>query len=77
VSAVRTRFVPAAERHAENPAARWPKALRVKDVELAPGVWEMTWAWPDGRATFQWIEIEGEPAILWRRVGGHAIFKEP
>jgi hypothetical protein len=62
-----------------DPAAPWPKSLRVKNVEGAPGVWEMTWSFsgPDGRATFEWIEIDGEPGIRWRRAGGHAIFGAP
>lgn len=74
---VRDDFVPAAERGAANPSTRWPKKLRVKKVAGAPGVWEMTWSFsgPAGRATFEWITIE--PAIRWRRVGGHQIFKDP
>lgn len=62
---------------------RWPKALRVKDVEGAPGIWEMTWSFsgPDGRATWEWTthEVEGKPVpvVRWRRIGGHSIFKEP
>jgi hypothetical protein len=71
------RFAPAAERVAEVPGTRWPRALRVRNVEGVAGVWEMTWDWPDGRATFEWIEIGGKPAILWRRVGGHEIFRQP
>ncbi|MER6108587.1 hypothetical protein ACWG5P_11115 [Streptomyces prasinus] len=36
---------------------------------------EMTWA-PDGRATWQYGDElrEGEPHVIWRRVGGHEIF---
>jgi hypothetical protein len=73
------KFIPAAERKAADPAARWPRSLRVRTVEGAPGIWEMTWSFagPDGRATFEWIEIEGEKAIRWRRVGSHEIFREP
>lgn len=73
------QFIPAAERHATKPGSAWPKGLRVKRVRGAPGVWEMTWSFagPDGRATFEWIEISGEPAIRWRRTGSHAIFAEP
>jgi hypothetical protein len=62
---------------------RWPKALRVKSVEGAPGIWEMTWSFsgPDGRATWEWAtaEVEGEvvPVVRWRRIGGHSIFKNP
>jgi hypothetical protein len=39
----------------------------------------MTWrfAEPDGRATFEWIEVDGELAVLWRRIGGHEIFGRP
>jgi len=42
-------------------------------------VWEVTWSFsgPDGRATFQYVEIEGEKAIRWRRIGGHDIFNTP
>ena len=76
---VRDSFVSAAERRAANPAAPWPKSLRVKDVEGAPGIWEMTWSFagPDGRATFEWITIDGEQAVRWRRVGGHEILNDP
>jgi hypothetical protein len=76
---VRERFVPAADRVAADPAAKWPAGLRVKDVEGADGIWEMTWSFaePDGRATFEWTEIVGERAIRWRRVGGHEIFNDP
>ena len=76
---VTERFHPACERRRADPTAAWPTSLRVKDVEGAPGVWEMTWSFagPDGRATFEWIEIDGEPAIRWRRIGGHAIFGAP
>ena len=73
---VTERFHPACERRRADPTSAWPTSLRVKDVEGAPGLWEMTWSFagPDGRATFEWIEIDGEPAIRWRRIGGHAIF---
>ena len=73
---VREQFAPAAERRAVSPATPWPKKLRVKSVRSAPGIWEMTWSYsgPDGRATFEWTTAGGEPAILWRRVGGHEIF---
>jgi hypothetical protein len=76
---VRDEFVPAAERRAVNAASRWPTKLRVKGVKAAPGIWEFTWSFagPDGRATFEWIKIDGEPAIRWRRVGGHEIFRNP
>lgn len=76
---VRDEFIPAAERHLSDPGAPWPAGLRVKRVQGTPGVWELTWSFagPDGRATFEWVEIDGESAIRWRRVGSHAIFSEP
>jgi hypothetical protein len=52
--------------------------LRVKRVQGHPGVWELTWA-PDGRATFEYGEEvdPGEPHVVWRRIGTHAIFRRP
>lgn len=57
---------------------RFRKGLRVKGVQGASGVFEMTWA-DDGRATFQYGDavFEGEPHVIWRRVGTHEIFKQP
>lgn len=57
---------------------RFRKGLRVKGIKGASGIFEMTWA-DDGRATFEYGEpvIEGEPHIVWRRVGTHAVFREP
>jgi len=72
-------FAPACERFRENPARAWPSGLRIKAIEGAKGILEMTWssAGPDGRATFQFVTVEGELRVRWRRVGGHAIFKAP
>jgi hypothetical protein len=57
---------------------RFDPRLRVKRVQGHAGVWEMTWA-PDGRATFHYgDEIRpGDPHIIWRRIGTHAIFRAP
>lgn len=54
------------------------KGLRVKRVQGTANVFEMTWA-PDGRATFQYGQAlkKGEPHVIWRRIGAHAIFKSP
>ena len=75
----RTQFNPACERFRRAPATPWPKGLRVKRVQGVPGIWEMTWSFagPDGRATFEWIEIDGELAIRWRRIGGHDVLQRP
>lgn len=58
----------------------FPKGLRVKQVKGASGIWEMTWSFtgPDGRATWEWINLPtNEPAVRWRRVGGHEVFGAP
>ena len=72
-------FITAAEGRVKEPDSPWPKRLRVKSVEGAPGIWEVTWSFagPDGRATFEWATIDGEPGIRWRRIGDHAIFRQP
>lgn len=76
---VREHFHPALERRATDPGKPWPPRLRVKGVVGAPGIWEMTWSFtdPDGRATWEWVEIDGEPAVRWRRLGSHSIFNDP
>jgi hypothetical protein len=60
------------------PRGRFRSSLRVKGVQAAPGVFEMTWA-DDGRATWQYgPEVtEGQTHIIWRRIGGHDIFASP
>ncbi|HUZ70464.1 MAG TPA: hypothetical protein VMU65_12225 [Candidatus Saccharimonadales bacterium] len=56
----------------------------MKAVVNAPGILEMTWSFsgPDGRATWEWttvIDTDGRqwPAVRWRRLGTHRIFREP
>lgn len=57
---------------------RFRPQLRVKRVVSTRGVWELTWA-KDGRATFEYgpEQRPGEPHVIWRRVGTHAIFRRP
>lgn len=78
------QFSRACDRHqAGKTASSWPGSLRVKAVQGAPGIWEMTWSFsgPDGRATWEWCTIDEAgkklPAVRWRRIGNHAIFKNP
>lgn len=54
------------------------KGLRVKGVQAARGIYELTWA-DDGRATFQFgrAVIGDEPHIIWRRIGDHRILERP
>jgi len=76
---VRECFNPALDEHLADPAKPWPAKLRIKGVKGAPGIWEMTWSFtdPDGRATWEWISIDGDAAIRWRRVGDHSVFGNP
>jgi hypothetical protein len=64
--------------------ASWPADLRVKAVVNAPGIFEMTWRFsgPDGRATWEWATVADQdgrswPAVRWRRLGYHGVFREP
>jgi hypothetical protein len=52
--------------------------LRVNPVQGTAGIYEMTWSLkgPDGRATFEFVNIDGDPRIRWRRIGDHSIFKD-
>ena len=72
-------FFAACERFAADPGAKWPASLRVKRVEGARGVFEVTlnFAGPDIRATFEWTHVEGELRVRWRRIGGHHIVGLP
>ncbi len=74
-----TKFIPARDALASDLAAVWPKSLRVKAVQSAPGVLEMTWSFasPDGRATFELVTVDEEARCRWRRVGDHDVFKAP
>lgn len=76
---VATKFAPACDAYAAEPARPWPASLRVKPVTNAPGVLEMTWSFasPDGRATFELITIAGQLRCWWRRVGDHGVFRDP
>jgi hypothetical protein len=52
--------------------------LRVKGVAAHPRIFEMTWD-SDGRATFSYgpERAPGQPHVIWRRIGTHAIFTPP
>jgi hypothetical protein len=73
-----TRFV---EDLSKEPTPRFRRGLRVKPMQNAPGIFEMTWETSDGRATFEFGEVgqvlPGELQVIWRRIGGHAVFGNP
>jgi hypothetical protein len=64
---------------AEGHAYTWPATLRVRPMVSASGIWEMTWNFssPDGRATFEFVTDPQGPIVRWRRIGDHAIFRQP
>ncbi len=58
-------------------AGHFRSGLRVKGIQGADGIFEMTWA-PDGRATFEYGTPGDEGAhVIWRRIGRHAVFRRP
>ncbi len=57
----------------------WHNSLRVKRIQGTPRRLgdDVELERPRRGATWQWTEIDGEPAILWRRVGTQAVFDKP
>lgn len=76
----RRRFMEAVGEFKEDLAAggQMRSSLRVKGVQAASGVFELSWD-GDGRATWSYgdEQVPGEPHIVWRRIGTHDIFKNP
>lgn len=72
-------FNTACENYIKNAGVPWPKRLRVSQLTDFSGIWEMTWSFsgPDGRATFEFVDIDGETGVRWRRIGGHGIYRNP
>jgi hypothetical protein len=66
------QFIPAIE------TGEYPAGLRIKGVQGAPGVFEISWV-PDRRATFEFGEehLPGQRHIVWRRIGGHEVLGQP
>ncbi|GLY06034.1 MULTISPECIES: hypothetical protein [Actinoplanes] len=77
--ALMPRFNAACEAYVADPGRSWPANLRVKPMLKTTGIWEMTWSFsgPDGRATFEFFQVDGETAVRWRRIGRHGIYENP
>lgn len=75
----RDRFRVAIRKFVEDLEAggRFRAGLRVKDIQSANGIYEMSWE-SDGRATFQFGEEirAGEPHIVWRRISDHRVLDD-
>ncbi|MHB8594563.1 MAG: hypothetical protein ACYDB3_09600 [Acidimicrobiales bacterium] len=59
-------------------------ARNVRALQSSGLLFEMTWSFsgPDGRATWQWTTVVDAgggpgPAVRWRRLGNHGIFRSP
>lgn len=73
-------FSAACDGYAADPGSfAWPGRLRVRRMISAPRVWEMTWSFagPDGRATFEFVEQGGATCVRWRRIGTHRVYDDP
>jgi len=57
----------------------WPAKLRFERIRHGGGICAVTWSFagPDGRATFEFGTDEGQPCIIWRRIGHHDIYTNP
>ncbi|GIH72637.1 hypothetical protein [Sphaerimonospora thailandensis] len=74
--AVYKHFLPALEQGAHTGRTLWPSRLRIHKL-TDTDVYSLTWnfASPDGRATFEFSTADdGEPLLLWRRIGDHSIY---
>jgi hypothetical protein len=76
----RAKFLSAIRKFVEDLEAdrNFRSGLRVRGVEGADGVFEMTWD-GDGRATFEYgTQVRDNTThIVWRRIGTHDIFGRP
>lgn len=76
---LKAKFIPACDAYAAYPSTPWPQSLRVKSVQGAPGILEMTWSFasPHGGATFELVTVDGDLRLRWRRFGDHDVFRRP
>ena len=76
---LREFFLPAIEAGSFSGTPPWPKRLRIHRISNTE-IYSLTWnfASPDGRATFHLDKVgDGELLLVWRRIGDHAIHKNP
>ena len=57
-------------------ATRLPGEPLTKPLAGHDGVFELRFE-GDGRATFTLTHRDGEPFVIWRRIGGHDVLREP
>ena len=79
LQAVREHLLPAIEAGSFSGAPPWPKRLRIHRLSNTE-IYSLTWnfAAPDGRATFHLDKTDdGQPILIWRRIGDHSIYHRP
>ncbi|WP_017540020.1 hypothetical protein [Nocardiopsis halophila] len=77
--AVHEHFLPALKAGALTGDPPWPVRLRIHRLRRRE-IYTLTWSFsgPDGRATFHLEKDEdGDPLLVWRRIGDHSIYKDP
>jgi hypothetical protein len=70
---------PAIEAGSSSGTPPGPKRLRIHRISNTE-IYSLTWNFtsPDGRAAFHLDKMdEGEALLVWRRIGDHAIYKNP
>jgi hypothetical protein len=73
-------FLPAVAAYETDPTAFvWPRGLRFERLQATADICAVTWSFagPDGRATFQFTTVDGEPCLIWRRIGRHDVYRRP
>lgn len=76
---LRTHFLPAVAAGSFTGSPPWPKRLRVHRLSNSE-IYSLTWNFSssDGRATFHLDKVpDGEPILVWRRIGDHGIYRQP
>jgi hypothetical protein len=79
LSVLREHFLPAIAAGAFSGTPSWPRRLRIHRL-TASSVYTLTWnvASPRGRGTFHLDKADdGEPVLVWRRIGDHDIYPDP
>ena len=76
---LRKHFLPAVAAGSFSGSPPWPTRLwihRLANTEIYSLTWNF--ASPDGRATFHLDKTEdGDPVLVWRRIGDHGIHDRP
>lgn len=79
-TAVPDHFLPTIAAGAFTGSSPWPRRLRIHRLTDS-AIYSLTWSFasPDGRATFHLDTTpdDGEPILVWRRIGDHSIYHDP